>query len=94
MGNFGEIFNLAINNFPKVAKCKIVNLNIMYICVHVMLIVQIAKFKSHQYQMRITSPNFMLTKIIHYTVHKNNNQITTKLIFVAVSSESLCMRRQ
>ena len=59
-----------------------------------MLIIQIAKFKSHQYQMRATSPNFMLTKIIRYTVYKINNQITTKLIFVVVSGESLCMRRQ
>ena len=47
-----------------------------------MLIIQIDKFKSHQYQMRATSPHFMLTKIIHYTVHKINNQITTKLIFL------------
>ena len=59
-----------------------------------MLIIQIAKFKSHQYQMRVTSPNFMLTKIIRYTVYKINNQITTKLIFVVVSGESLCMKRQ
>ena len=59
-----------------------------------MLIIQIARFKSHQYQMRTTSPNFMLTKIIRYTVYKINNQITTKLIFVVVSGESLCMRRQ
>ena len=50
-----------------------------------MLIIQIAKLKSQQYQMITTSPNFMLTKIIRYTVYKLNNQITTKLIFVVVS---------
>ena len=49
-----------------------------------MLIIQSAKFKSHQYQTRATSPNFMLTKIIRYTVYKINHQITTKLIFIVV----------
>ena len=34
-----------------------------------MLSIQIAKFKFHQYQLRAVSPNLMLTIITHYTVY-------------------------
>ena len=38
-------------------------------CVPMILSVQIARFKSHQYQHRAISPNLMLSKVTHYTVY-------------------------
>ena len=38
-------------------------------CKPMILIIKITKFKSHQYQVRTISPNLMLAKVTHYTVH-------------------------
>ena len=59
MGNFGEVLNLVIWQIFRRSP------NLINACVHMMLIIQIAKFKSYQNQMRAVLPNLMLTKIYY-----------------------------
>ena len=45
------------------------------------LSIQIAKFKFHRYQMRAISPNLMLTKVTHYTIHYSDGILLSPYIF-------------
>ena len=40
----------------------------MNVCAHMVLRIQIIKFKFHQYLLRANLPNLMLAKLSHYTV--------------------------
>ena len=44
-----------------------------------MLIIQIAKFKSHQYQMRPVLPNLMHAKITRYTIKSYRNGVRLEM---------------
>lgn len=57
VGKFGKVLEILIDSV-KIAKCIHNNINIM--CA---LSIQIAKYKIRQYQLRVTSPNLMLTKV-------------------------------
>ena len=56
-----------------------------YNIIMMMLNFRLPNLNPTKYQMRATPPNFMLTKIIHYTVHKINNPIMWRGIILAVA---------
>ena len=63
--NFARFLIWRLGEFSKVAKC-----------LPMMLSIQIAKFKFHQYQVRAVLPNLMLAKVTRYTVVHSSTTCT------------------